>query len=388
MKVVFFLIDMNIGGTEKSLLNLLDFLPKSYEITILLLKKQGGFLSQISKNISVVEIENQKLVNDFINKPIQNSILGFLKQGNLPLCAIAIKNYLKAKITGHFFENYKTIDALVPMHKVEFDIAVAFAGPHEFISYYIINKVKATKKIQWIHFDISKIHFNKKSGAKLYPLFDIIYCVSKNATNKMFNNYPNLKFKLITLENKINYNKIISELNETVEFKEDLKKITIVTVGRVSEEKGHKMIIETVLLLLKNNLNFIWYCIGGGTLLEECILKTNDLKIGESLKFIGSKTNPYPYINQCDIYVQPSIHEGFGLTVEEAKFLNKPIVITNFDGASDIIINNYNGIIVPISSDGIYNGIVKLIENEQLRNQFIANLKLESELKMNKVIEL
>ena len=62
---------------------------------------------------------------------------------------------------------------------------------------------------------------------------------------------------------------------------------------------------------------------------------------------LGSKSNPYKYMRICDIYVQPSIWEGFGITVSEAKILCKPILVNNIpefkqqiDEGLGIIYNN------------------------------------------------
>lgn len=89
---------------------------------------------------------------------------------------------------------------------------------------------------------------------------------------------------------------------------------------------------------------------------------------------LGQNPNPYKFIRQCDIYVQPSRHEGFCITLAEAKLFNKPNVTTNFTGASEQIIDGMTGLIVDIDVDSLYLGVKKLLDNESLRNKFTFNL--------------
>lgn len=86
------------------------------------------------------------------------------------------------------------------------------------------------------------------------------------------------------------------------------------------------------------------------------------------------KLNPYPYIKNCDIYVQTSIKEGFGLTVSEAKILRKPIVCTNFPTAKEIINHNVDGLLVEKNINGIYKGIKKYLDDVKFRQQIIKKL--------------
>ncbi|MCW5198038.1 glycosyltransferase [Clostridium perfringens] len=99
---------------------------------------------------------------------------------------------------------------------------------------------------------------------------------------------------------------------------------------------------------------------------------------------LGSKSNPYPYIKSCDIYVQPSIWEGFGITVSEAKILNKPIVVSDIPEFIEQIENNKTGLVYSDINDMI-NKIKKLILSNELRKGFSNNLKNED---MNNNYEL
>ena len=93
---------------------------------------------------------------------------------------------------------------------------------------------------------------------------------------------------------------------------------------------------------------------------------------------LGNRSNPYPYIKACDIYVQTSLTEGWGLTVTEAKILHKPIVTTDAGVMSEQIQTGLNGIIVPDNSpETLANAIGKLIDDPRMRESFVRHLQQE-----------
>lgn len=157
-------------------------------------------------------------------------------------------------------------------------------------------------------------------------------------------------------------------LEENV-FKDSFSGITIVTVARLSIEKGQDMIPEITRKLLDDGLSIRWYCIGEGELRETIEDNIEKYNVNENVMLLGNKENPYPYINECDIYVQTSRSECYCTTVMEAKCLKKPIVITEVNGSSEQIENGKNGLIVKCNVEDIYLGIYKLISNKSDRDE-------------------
>ena len=90
-----------------------------------------------------------------------------------------------------------------------------------------------------------------------------------------------------------------------------------------------------------------------------------------------SKDNPYTFMNYCDIYVQSSRFEGYCLTLSEARILNKPIVSTNFDVVHNQLFNERNGLIVEMNGNSIAEGVLRLIQNNELTDRLITNLEKE-----------
>jgi glycosyltransferase involved in cell wall biosynthesis len=377
-KILFMVINMNVGGTEKALLNMISELPKDkFDITVLMLEKYGGFLNYIPSEVQVKYLEEYKNIKKEINTPPLKTIFRAIRSRKIVKAFIMAYLYLLSKIMKERSLFYKFILKGFPVVKNEYDVAVAYAGPMDFISYFILNKVNAKKKVQWIHFDINKIAFNKYFAAKIYKKFDKIFVVSNEGKEKLINRLPDLNDKTEVFTNLISSKLIKEEASKGKGFNDEFKGIRLVTVGRLSSEKGHDIAIKVLSRLIKDGLNVRWYCIGGGNLRKKYEELVDNLNLKSEFIFLGEDPNPYHYIKDCDIYVQPSRHEGYCITLAEARALQKPIVTTNFTGAKEQIKNKQTGLIVDVNEDQIYYAIKKLITNADLCQEFCKNLSKE-----------
>jgi glycosyltransferase involved in cell wall biosynthesis len=378
-KIVFMVINMNIGGTEKALLNMIAEIPKDqYSITILMLENKGGFLNSIPSGVNVEVLEGYSNVKKLLNNPPVVSILARLKDRKPFKAFSLLSRYVLSKALGdkRIFLNY-ILKNFSNMEQ-EYDIAVAYAGPMDFISFFVAKKIKAKKKIQWIHFDVTKIGFDEKFVSKIYKQFNKIFVVSNEGENKLINLLPSLKDKIEAFSNIMSPELVIKMANEGVGFEDTFDGLRILTVGRLSKEKGQDLIIPVLAKLKENGFNVRWYCIGEGNArkeYEEVIKKYN---VENDFILLGSSPNPYSFMKYCDIYVQPSRHEGYCITLAEARALNKPIVTTDFVGAREQINHNHDGLIVNFNDVEILNAIKNLIVNSELRYKFIRNLRSQS----------
>ena len=388
-KVLFMVSSMNIGGIEKSLLSLLEVIPKDkYDITVLTLEKKGGFLEYIPNNVRVIEAEWFKEVKPIIMDTPQNTIKVYLKSKKLFKTLLFIYSYYKSKNTGDRYIYYKNILKSIPTNDKYYDVAIAYAGPTEIIDAYIGHKVNSKKKIAWVHFDVSKYRINEKLYKSLYRKFDKIFTVSNEANKKLNEIIPSTIGKSEVLLNIISKGLICDMANEYIDLDKDFDGIKIITVGRLSKEKGQDLAIETLAKLKRNGYKVRWYCIGEGNNRKkyEHLIKEKGLEADFIL--LGEIPNPYPYIKNADIYVQTSRHEGYCLTLAEAKCLSKPIISTDFISAYEQIESGVSGIIVKTNEEEIYIAILKIIENSSLRDTFIKNLineNINTEIEVNKL---
>ena len=365
---------MNLGGTEKALLSLLTSLGNQpVKITLLLLEKGGVLSSQIPHYVEVKYLEGFEEIRPIILDPPHTTILKMLTNFSVFEAYHFLLLYFKMKRTGNWYHNFEEVLKNYP-HFGSFDIAVAFAGPFDFITYFVHQKVKAKKKIQWIHFDIGKVITNFKFGKKYYPFFDKIFCVSQSVKEIFVEHFPQLENKTEVFHNIVSEIKLKKQSAVGATYEDGYDGIRILTVGRFTKEKGQHLIPKVAKKLKTEKIGFRWYLVGNGKERANVEQMALDLGVKNDLVFLGEKENPYRYMQDCDIYVQPSLHEGYGITVAEVKVFNKPIIVTDFASAKDLITNNKTGVICEISTKGIYSAVKSLLLNPDLQRRFSENL--------------
>ncbi|WP_346980404.1 glycosyltransferase [Clostridium perfringens] len=376
--ILFMLINMNIGGTEKALINMLHELQKEkYKVTVLLLEKYGGFLNQIPDWVEVKYLDEYKNLKKYINEPPIKSVKELLIKKEYINAFNFFLSYCISKLKDDISYHYKYLLTDVSDLEEEYDVAIAYAGPMDFITYFIANKIRAKKRVQWIHFDISKIGFNKRFAEKMYSKFDKIFVVSEEGKNKLNRLIPSLSDKTEVFFNIIS-STFIKDMAENEEgFNDNYNGIRILTVGRLSREKGQDITISVLEKFIKQGYEVRWYCIGEGNMRKELEDMIKNKNLQDNYILLGSKRNPYPFMKECDIYVQSSRHEGYCLTLAEARCFNNPIITTNFTGANEQIRNEKTGLIVNFNQDEMYTAIKRIIKDRELRDYISNNLGKE-----------
>ena len=155
------------------------------------------------------------------------------------------------------------------------------------------------------------------------------------------------------------------------------KKITLVTVGRLAPQKNHLLAVDAAKLLKDRGIDYYWFFIGEGSERPKIEQRINMLGLGDTVSLLGMRTNPYPYIANCTIYVQTSSFEGFGLTIAEAKILHKPVVSTNFDVVHDQLTHEYNGLIAEMTAESVAKQICRLLTHASLLEHIMENVSRE-----------
>ena len=377
--ILFMVINMNIGGMEKALLSMISEMPlDKYKITVLMLEEYGGFLKDIPDGINIEFLDLYKDIKAELNNPPISLAIQYMKnkrifRGLNILILHTITKLLKDRSLyfKYLLKNYDTKDEI-------YDIAVAYAGPNDFISYFIINKITAKKKVQWIHFDVTKIGFNLKYSTKIYKRFDKIFVVSKEAKEKLDSLIPSIRKKTEVFKNIISKKIITEKAKFGDSFDDNFDGIRILTVGRLSKEKGQDITIPVLAQLRESGYNVRWYCVGEGNLRGACEKLIKEYNVENDYILLGASLNPYAYMKDCDIYVQSSRHEGYCITLAEARCFNNPIVSTNFTGAKEQIDDGVTGIIVNCNRYSLFENIRFLLDDKIRLNcnkSFINNVE-------------
>lgn len=343
-KILFTLHRMDVGGVEKAFLGMLESLPhEDLEVHVAFLAPEGGFMKYLPSWVHIHPIAPYYSNVTFMNSPLRTTVRKLLRGDFSSLRMFG--EFMKSKITGSKDNLCRYIlrndDAL----GMEFDLAVNYSAPHEYLDYYVGQHVKARRRATWIHFDVSKAYVNKKSVLANIAKSDRIFIVSDLGRKIFDKEYQSLASKTSTFTNLISPEAIKRDSRKPSKFKRVEGALNIVTVGRINPEKGQDLAVAAVARLNGMGIKAVLHLIGAGRNESTCLKLADEMGIKDFVKFYGAQTNPYPYMANADIYLQPSIHEGYCITLAEAKMFGAPIVATDFTGAREQLSSRPNAVI-------------------------------------------
>lgn len=390
--ILFIIPSLCAGGGERSLLNLLNEIDyKLYDVDLFLLNHNGMFMEFIPREVNIVPLPESFKI---FKMPLNTSIISFLTKGNIVLAynrfMFCFKNRISSNISQKEQYTWKYLSKALDRLNKEYDFAIGYLEKTS--TYFCVDKVKAKKKIGWVHIDYDKLGMDPNFDTPYFSKLDNIITVSEECANILKKRFPKEKKKIKVIYN-INSVATINKLAlENLDInKKSEKEIILLTIGRLHYQKGFEMAIEACSLLIDKGYNIRWYVIGEGEERSNLQNSIKEKQLEDNFILLGLKSNPYPYIKQTDIYVQPSRFEGKSIAIDEAKILCKPIVVTNFSTAKDQITNGEDGIIVDMSSKGIADGVELLIKDEIMRKKLSANLSklsLGTESEIDKLYDL
>ena len=175
---------MELGGAERSLLGLLDaFDTDKYDVDLFLLRHEGELMPHIPEKINLMSQVKSYTV---LARPMINT----LNEGHIVLTSARLLGKIAARMYDKKHSYTDSGVALEYSHKFtapfmpqinpdkEYDMAISFLTPH----YFVAEKVKAKKKLAWIHTDYSKVQVNRESELKMWDSYDHIVSISDDVT--------------------------------------------------------------------------------------------------------------------------------------------------------------------------------------------------------------
>lgn len=372
---------MEIGGAETALIGLLNALdPNRVDVDLFLYDHRGEMMQFIPEWVNLLpQIPKYSVLERPIIELVKRGFWGIAaaRMWAKRISKVAYKRSgSKLENNGGFDKMSKCTTPLLPKinQSVTYDQAISFLTPHRIVA----EKVKAKKKIAWIHTDYTRVWVDAEEELKVWQKYDYVASISGDVTNTFLQVFPSLAPKIVEIENILSP----SFVRKRAELKDVDKEIrhegaiTLLSVGRFSDAKNYDNVPDICKRLIgKTKLNIKWYIIGYGG--DEALIRQKIKEAGmeEHVILLGKRINPYPYIKACDIYVQPSRYEGKSVTVREAQMLCKPVVVTNYPTAPSQIRSGIDGVIVPMDNEGCAHGLAEVICDKPLQERIITYLK-------------
>lgn len=359
------------AGGEKSLITLLSLLDYvKYEVDLQLLAFGGEFERYIPKQVNVLPphcyyqfVRGQKKGNlkERIAKASYSASIRFGEQTH------------KARARKY----WKYISPCIESNPKHYDVAIAYGQCLP--TFYVVDKVNANQKLAWINCIYHLDGYERQWQRKFYEAVDKIVLVSDAALSHFRDVYPDMIEKMHLMPDLINPQMIEKmAISKKPKYPQEYDGTKILTVARLDKnDKGYDITLEACRILRDRGLEFKWYALGRGPYRDEMERYIAEHNLQDVFIFLGTTPNPYPYFKDCTLYVQTSRHEGYGLSIAEARILNKPVVTTEFDAVYNQMVQGKNGLVVKQDPIAVADAIEQLLNDKNLYDSIVEYLKQE-----------
>lgn len=342
-KILFIINSLGGGGAEKVLIDMLNnFDYTRFDVELLLIWKEGVYLQDVPKEVKVKCVYSKPMS---LKEKINYNLV--VKFGTL----FGYKQSIRAKV----LRKYDTIVSFLEGMSLKY---------HS----YIVDR--ASKNVSWVHIDLFTNHYTvgrlltEQLEKQAYEKMDEIVFVSNDAKFQFEKLYTDNKMAKKVILNPINYDYISSYRKE---YKCDNRCFNIVSVGRLESQKSYDRMIRLAKRLREDNYNFCITIIGEGSERGKLEGLIADYGLQNYVSLPGFLKPPYPKMAGADLFISSSFAEGFSLVLCEAFCLGLPVVSTKTTGPIELIDNDKYGILVDHDDESIYQGVKRMIDDEQLR---------------------
>jgi len=345
------------GGAEKVLVTFLKNLPEEqYEIDLLLNLYSGKYLPEVPKWINILYLHKGEMITTNRPHEIPKKAARVLYQGMLKKFPnILYKGKLKNK---------------------KYDLE--FAAIHGMRDEILGSPLKNSKKIVWIHNDLSQVKGYTEQEIRKFFGFDKIMVISEKIEQLFHSLARNEKEKqkIVKIYNPLDTGEFISKADQPVlNYTFETSVPTFISVGTVFPQKGFDRLLKVHKRLLDEGFQHKVLIIGDGYDFENIKKLKSELGVDETAVMLGFTDNPYPYFKNADFYILSSRYEGFPTVLFEALTLKKRIISTEVSGAAEMLNNGELGLLVDNSEDGIYQGMKEALSHPESFEKYISKLK-------------
>ena len=282
------------------------------------------------------------------------------------------------KLLRYFYCSYPSL--IKKLKNKNYDIEIAFLEGYSTV--LVANRKNNSKKIAWVHIDLEKHKMVPRKLERIsYCKINKIICVSEDSKKSVLNLYPENKDKIKVIYNPIDKKNIVEKSNKKINFEFEKNKVNIITLGRLSQQKGYDILLQSHNKLIKEGLDYNLIILGEGAKRNSLEKYIKEKNLENNTQLLGFKENPYPYLKKADIFISSSRYEGFSLVVAEAICLNKPIIATKCTGPLELLKKGKYGLMAEVENvEDLAEKMKKLILDKSLREKYSSLSKERSEI--------
>lgn len=322
--------NMNVGGVQKSLCNLLWAIHDRYEVTLYLFSCRGQYMGQIPPDVKVLECGSAFRFLGISQGQCRGA--DKLKRGILALlCRI--------------FGRRTVLRLLLPLEKSvdgAYDCAIAFLQNGNRRNFYggvqdfVLDKVTAARKIAFLHCDYGNCGANHPDNNRLISRFDRIAACSEGCRDAFTAVLPALAEKTVTVRNFHRYDQL-QTLAEQDPVVYDADQANVVMVSRLAHEKGIERAITAAAKAAEQGISLALHIVGSGPMLELLQQTAAQQGIEDRVHFYGEQANPYRYMKHADLFLMSSFHEAAPMVIDEARCLGLPVLTVKTTSSQEMV---------------------------------------------------
>lgn len=369
---------LQAGGAEKATVSFLNTLPQErYEVDLMLSSRTGLFYKQVPEWLNIIDAPYP--FNCLAHKPVDWRF--YIKHSPFMWVKKVIRTYIaKHQSKFHLIQSlWKQWRDDIPVFDKEYDIA--YGGQEGCANYYIIDKVKAKRKILWIHSDYEKLKYVDDFDRTYFKRASVVATMSPKARDILQKHFPESADHIWFLENITNGSMIRKMAAE--EINDDRFKlvegVNLVSVGRLSLPKNFGRAVRVASVLKKRGVVFHWTIVGEGPLRSTLESQAKELGVDDVVSFIGLRSNPYQYVSKSDILVVTSDYEGRSIAIDESQVLGIPVITTNYPTAKDAVVDGETGLICDMTPEAIADAVMRLESDKSLYAHICQSLECKKD---------
>lgn len=358
MKILFVMYNMEIGGTRRSLLNLLEKMVKAgVQCDLLLFSPYGDFMNQIPHGVRVLH-------GDILMQSIYATKQTLKKYAPSYLVLMKAVQKILKKVFGEkrFYDHVMRGYAKRHFKNNDYDAVIAFQEGDcvKFATY-----VPSPCRLAWIHNDYGNLQGEQRGTPAIFSKLDSILFVAEGTRRTFVEAYPQFADKMRVIPNILPQDRIRESASDddAERIFTDPNRIHIVSVGRVARQKAFERIPEVLDGLGTLSQRIEWSVIGDGPDLPRLREELETKGLQDCVRFIGARNNPFPLVRQADLYVLTSLYESQPMVVMEALTLGVPVLSTDFASVRELLGNKPFGVICENSVAGLTDSLRRLLES-------------------------
>lgn len=367
-KIIIVNNNLDVGGVQTSLVNLIREISDLYDVTLLLFHKNDECAYSLPDGVKVLTVKS----------PFK--YLGMSAAESKKKTSTRIGRLFWAIITKIFGRSFTvSLMSLFQRKLSGYDCAISYlheAGQKIFYggcNEFVLKNIKAEKKITWLHCDFALCGANSKRSKRIYESFDKIVACSEGAKRSFVGCIPELEERCVAIRNCNGYEAIKRNAEPAEKYNDGV--LNVVTVARLSAEKGIDRMLRAVAAAKRAGYAINYHIVGSG--IEEANLRALTLELGleSEVLFYGNRNNPYPYIVGADLFVLPSYHEAAPMVFDEAACLGVPVLATRTTSTDEMIIEARAGYVCENSQSGITEAFLGILSNYNQLKKISDELK-------------